>query len=72
MVKPHPQIERQKNCVYKMKCIDFSLKYIGKTGQTFYTTYKEHIQASRNNNGNSGYSDDIPNTGHTYGSVMIE
>jgi hypothetical protein len=45
------------------------LKYIGQTGRTFKTRYKEHIQAIRNNNGNSGYSKHILNTGHTYGSV---
>jgi hypothetical protein len=37
--------------------MDCPLKYIGKTGRTFKTRYKEHIQAIINNNGNSGYSD---------------
>jgi hypothetical protein len=32
--------------------------------------YKEHIPAIRNNNGNSGYSKHILNTGHTYGSAI--
>jgi hypothetical protein len=31
--------------------------------------YKEHIQAIRNNNSSSGYSNHILNTGHTYGTV---
>jgi hypothetical protein len=30
---------------------------------------KEHIQAIRNNNGNSEYSNHILNTGHAYGSI---
>jgi hypothetical protein len=30
-----------------MKCLDFPLKYIGKTGRTLHTRYKEHIQAIR-------------------------
>jgi hypothetical protein len=38
-------------------------------GRTFNIRYKEHIQAIRNNNSNSGYSNHIPNTGHTYGTI---
>lgn len=38
----------------------------GRTGRTFHTRYKEHIQAVRSNNGNSGYSNRILNTEHTY------
>jgi hypothetical protein len=49
--------------------MDCPLKYIGQMGQTFKTRYKGHIQAVRNNNGNSGYSKHILNTGHTYRSV---
>jgi hypothetical protein len=50
--------------------MDCPLKYIEQTGRTFKTRYKEHIQAIRNNNGNSGYSKHILNTGHTCGSVI--
>jgi hypothetical protein len=49
--------------------MDFPLKYIGQTGQTFHTTYKEHIQAICNNNSNSVYSNHILNTGHAYDSI---
>jgi hypothetical protein len=52
-----------------MKCMDCPLKYIEQTGRTFKTRYKEHIQAIRNNNSNSGYSKHILNTGHTCGSI---
>jgi hypothetical protein len=52
-----------------MKCLDCPLKYIGQTGRTFHTRYKEHIQEIRNTNGNSGYSDHILNTGHTHGTI---
>jgi hypothetical protein len=41
----------------------------GQTGQTFHTTYKEHIQAIRNNNGNTGYLNPVLNTGHAYRSI---
>jgi hypothetical protein len=49
--------------------MDYPLKYVGQTGRTFYTRYKEHIWAIRNNNSNSGYSNHTLNTGHTYGSI---
>jgi hypothetical protein len=52
-----------------MRCMDCQLKYIGQTGRTFKTRYKEHIQAIRNNNSNSGYSNHMLNTGHAYGSM---
>jgi hypothetical protein len=31
--------------------------------------YKEHIQAVRNNKINSGYSNNLLNSGHTYGTI---
>jgi hypothetical protein len=52
-----------------MKCMDCPLKYIGQTGRTFKTRYKEHKQAIRNDNSNSGYSKHILNMGHTCGSI---
>jgi hypothetical protein len=52
-----------------MKCLDCPLKYIGQRGRAFHTRYKEHIQAIRSNNGNSGYSNHILNTGHTYKNI---
>jgi hypothetical protein len=55
--------------MYQMRCMDWPLKYIGQTGRTFKTRYKEHIQAIRNNNGNSGYSKHILKMGHTYASI---
>jgi hypothetical protein len=55
--------------VYQMKCLDCPLRYIGQTGRTFKIRYKEHIQAIRNQNSNSGYSNHILNTGHTYGTI---
>jgi hypothetical protein len=47
------------------------LKHIGQTGRTFSTRYKEHIHDIRSNNGKSGYSNHILNTGHAYG-VMTD
>jgi hypothetical protein len=70
VVKAHPQIDKyEKSGIDQMKCMDCPLKYIGQTGRTFYTRYKEHIQAVRNNNRNSGCLNHILSTGHTYGSI---
>jgi hypothetical protein len=52
-----------------MKCLVCPLRYIGQTGTTCKVRYKEFIQAIRNNNSNSGYSSNILNTGHTYGTI---
>jgi hypothetical protein len=49
--------------------MDFPLKYIGQTGSIFNIRYKEHIHDIRSNNSNSGYSNHILNTGHTYGTM---
>jgi hypothetical protein len=54
-----------------MKCLDCPLKYIGQTGRAFNIRYKEHIHDIRSNNSNSGYSNHILNTGHTYGTVTF-
>jgi hypothetical protein len=51
--------------IYQIKYLDCPLRYVGETGRTFKTRYKEHIQATRNNNSNSGYSSHILNMGHT-------
>jgi hypothetical protein len=53
-----------------MKCRDCPLKYIGQTGRIFNIRHEEHIHAIRNNSRNSGYSNHILNTGHTYGTLM--
>jgi hypothetical protein len=45
------------------------MKYIGQTGRSFNTRYKEHIRDIKNNNSKSGYSNHILNTGHSYGNV---
>jgi hypothetical protein len=52
-----------------MKFLDCPLKYVGQMGRTFNTKYKEHIHTIRSNNANSGYSDHILSTGHTYGTI---
>jgi hypothetical protein len=53
-----------------MKGMDCPLKYVGQTGRTFNTRYKEQIHDIRSNNSNTGYSNHILNTEHTYGTVQ--
>jgi hypothetical protein len=50
--------------------MDCPLKYIGQTGRTFQTIYKEYTQAIRNNDDNSGYSNHILSRGHAYGNII--
>jgi hypothetical protein len=49
--------------------MDCPIKYVGQTGRTFNTRYKEHIHDIRSNNSHSGYSNHILNTGHAYGTI---
>jgi hypothetical protein len=67
ILKPKLKIDKySRSGVYQMKCRDCPMKYIGQTARTFSTRYKEHIHDIRSNNGNSGYSNHILNTGHAY------
>jgi hypothetical protein len=55
--------------VYKLKCSDCHLQYIGQTGSSFLTRYKEHIRAIKYNKESSGYAQRILNTRHSYGKI---
>jgi hypothetical protein len=55
--------------IYQLNCLECPKKYIGRTGSTFKTRYKEHIQTIQNNRPDTGYSRYILDTGHTYGSI---
>jgi hypothetical protein len=48
---------------------ELPLKYIRQTGRSFNARYEEHICDIRHNSSNSGYSNHILNTGHSYGSI---
>jgi hypothetical protein len=64
-MKPYTQTDKyEKNGVYQMKCMSCPMKYIGQTGRPFNIRYKENIRDS-----NSGYSNHILNTGHSYGNI---
>jgi hypothetical protein len=55
--------------IYKLKCKDCPLQYIGQTGRSFNTRYKEHARAIKYNKETSGYARHILNSGHSYGSI---
>jgi hypothetical protein len=56
--------------VYRLKCMDYPLQYIGQTGRSFHTRYKEHIRAIKYNKDTFTYAQHILNMGHTYGSLQ--
>jgi hypothetical protein len=58
------------SCTYKLKCTDCPLQYIGQTGRSFNTRYKDHIRTIRHNNDTSTFAQHILNAGHTYGSIQ--
>jgi hypothetical protein len=55
--------------VYQMACQDCELKYIGQTGRTFRTRYKEHIRDIKINRQKSRFAQHILNTTHNYGTM---
>jgi hypothetical protein len=68
ILRPRSQVDKySRSGIYQMKCMDCPLKYVGQTGRTFNTRFKEHIHDIRSNNGNTGYSNHMLNTRHTYG-----
>jgi hypothetical protein len=70
ILKPQPQIDKyNRSGIYQIKCLDCPLKYVGHTGRTFNTRYKEHIHDKKSNNSNTRYSTQILNTGHTYETI---
>jgi hypothetical protein len=71
-MKYHPQLRQKYDSgIYRMKCLDYPLKYVGQTGRIFHTSYKEHIQVIRSNKSNSRYSKHVFNTGHKYGTLTV-
>jgi hypothetical protein len=73
ILKTKPPIEHKNKYnspgIYKLKCKDCPLQYIGKTGRSFDTRFKEHIRAIRHNKETSGYAKHILKSGHSYSSI---
>jgi hypothetical protein len=75
-IQKHVQQKQQKNNVYehsgiyRLKCKDCPLEYIGQTGRSFNIRYKEHISPIKHKKDTSTYAQHILNTGHTYGNMQ--
>jgi hypothetical protein len=52
-----------------MACKDCELKYIGQTGRTFRTRYKEHIREIKTNGQKSKFAQNILDTTHNYDTI---
>jgi hypothetical protein len=55
--------------VYQLQRTDCPKKYVGQTGRTFETRFKEHIRDIRNNGQNSKFAQHILDTGHEYETI---
>jgi hypothetical protein len=60
-----------KRNLYQFRCLDCLLRYVRQLGQTLHTRYTQHIQAICSKKSNSGYINNILNTGHTYRTIDI-
>jgi hypothetical protein len=55
--------------ILHIMCMDCNKVYIGQTGRTLRTRYKEHIRSIKYNKEDSGYTTHILNNTHNYGTV---
>jgi hypothetical protein len=50
--------------IYKLNCRSCDCSYIGQTGRSFKTRFKEHVSDTKNNRCKTGYSQHILNYEH--------
>jgi hypothetical protein len=55
--------------VYKLTCPDCSKAYLGQTGRSFLTRFKEHKQAAKNKSTSSNFAKHINEQAHTFGTT---
>jgi hypothetical protein len=61
----YPHRDKCDTCgVYKLNCRSCARSYIGQTGRSFKTRFKEHVSDIKNNRCKTGYSQHILNYGH--------
>ena len=53
------------NGVYSLKCPDCNMRYVGQTGRTFHTRYKEHYRDYKQNNKSSKYAQHLTENRHS-------
>jgi hypothetical protein len=61
----HNTIEFDSCGVYQLECPDCNKQYVGQTGRSFLTRYKEHITDYRNNSKKSLYAKHLLEQGHS-------
>jgi hypothetical protein len=57
--------------IYKLTCQSCYKVYIGQTGRSLKTRYKERIRSTKNNKEDSAFAQHILNTGHQYGPIEL-
>jgi hypothetical protein len=55
--------------IYHLQCADCPLKYVGQTGRTFKTRFKEHIRDLKNGGQNSKFAQHILDKTHEVGTI---
>jgi hypothetical protein len=61
-----PQSKYGNSNIYKLKCLECPLQYVGQTERSFPTRYNEHTCAIKHNESTSTYTQYILNTAHAY------
>ena len=55
-----------RNGSYELNSLDSNMKYVGQTGKSYSTPYKEHFLNSEYNNGNSKFCQLLIEFGHSF------
>lgn len=58
-----------KSRIYRLNCRDCDMRYIGRTGQSFLTRYREHFRDYKYNNGTLKYAQHLLDNKHCIGSI---
>ena len=62
-----PDNQQKASGLYRLQCNTCSKSYVGQTGRSVATRYREHIRYIKTNNPLSGYTIHILNNRHEYG-----
>ena len=63
----NPHNQQNPSGIYSLKCNTCNKKYVGQSGRSIDTRYKEHIRYIRTNNPQSAYATHILQNRHEYG-----
>ena len=58
-----------KSGIYQLTCPEFNLQYIGQTGRSFFTRYREHFRDYKYGNGNSKYAQHLLDNKQSIGPI---